>query len=206
MSQKGGAEYLEGQRMLIMAASNDVNHFYSSTKTTPLLERILSVFTEKELIVALRYMVEGQKCPATLQEMLERAKIVGPIPQYIVSKDSFIRREYETNMAFHKLYNDNIKDLFSFGGLIEKNCIATGCVFSVNVRRQSLDIAPAGDAIHEGNCNDECDLNDNVGYDGHFVLNYWTREITVMSDAIVTAIAHSSRKTILSFATMKKYR
>ena len=198
VSQKGGAECLEGRRMLIMAASNDINHFYSSKKTTPDIERILSVFTEKELIVALPYMVEGQKYPPTINEMLERAKIVGPIPQYIVSTDSFIRRKRETAIAINKLYNEEIKEFLSFDGLIEKNCISTGCLFYVNV---------AGQAFYKdgGSDDNECDRIDNVGYDGHLILNYWNREISYMSDAILKAIAKCSRKTILSFASMNKY-
>ena len=189
VSQKGGAEYVQWKRMLIMAASNDVNHFYSSKKSTPDLVRILSVFTENELIVALPYMVESQIYPAPIKEMLARVKIVGPIPQYIVSKENFIRREHETNMALNKLYKEEIKEFLSFNGLIKNNCVATGCLFSVNVD------------VREHNCED----NHCVGYDGQCILNYSNREISFMSDTIIAAIAQSSREIIHSFAAMDKY-
>ena len=187
-----------------MAAPNYVNHFYSSNMTTPLLERILSVFTVKELEVALSYMVESQKSPPTLKEMLEWAKIVGPIPQYIVSIERFDGRKSDIDSAIYMIHLGYVQDYLSFDGLIENNCLATGCIFSVNVKRhpstipQQLDIGIAGQEMHD-------DLHDYAGYDGQLILNYWNRDITIMSDAIVKAIARSSRKTIRSFATMKKY-
>ena len=201
-SLKGGAGHLEGRRMLIMAASNDVNHFYSSKMTTPLLERILSVYTEKELVAALPFMVEGQESPPTLKKMLEWAKIVGPMPQFLVSKGRFSCREGNVYSAIYMINLGFVQKLLSFDGLIENNCSVTACIFSVNVRRQStnqqLDIAIAGQEMHD-------DLHDYVGYDGQLILNYWNREISIMSDAIVKAIAQSSPKTIHSFATMNKY-
>ena len=141
-------------------------------------------------------MVEGQASPPTLKEMLERVNIVGPIPQYIVSNISFIRREHETNMAIIKLHNEEIKDVLLFNGLIQMNCITTGCVFLVNV---------AGRDFYKDDSEDECDLNDSVGYDGQLIENYWNREILFVSDTIVKAVAQCSRKTILSFAAMNKY-
>lgn len=204
VSQKGGAGYLEGQRMLVMAASNDKNHFHSTTKTTPLPDRILSVFTVRELKFALPYMVEGQASPPTLKEMLERVNIVGPIPQYIVSIERFDGRKSDIDSAIYMIHLGYVQDYLSFDGLIENNCLATGCIFSVNVKRhpstipQQLDIGIAGQEMHD-------DLHDYAGYDGQLILNYWNREISIMSDAIVKAIARSSRKTIRSFATMKKY-
>ena len=94
--------------------------------------------------------------------------------------------------------------------MIENNCLSTGCLFSVNVRHQyntiqQLDTAIRDQDVLSDTFNDDCDLSGNVGYDGQFILNYWNREILIMSDTIITAIAQTSRKTILSFSAMNKY-
>ena len=206
-SKKGGAEHSEGLRMLIMAASNNVNHFASSSKTTPMMDRILSVYTEKELEVSIPYMMENQKLPAEIKKMLQRSKIVGPLPRYIVSKRSFVSRERETRGAIDKLDNDEIREILSFNGLNQNDGTVPECIFSVNVRLTSniqLDAATTDKQLGQykmvsEDYYNECKMNNSVGYDGQCISDYWQREITVMSEAVLTAISQSSRKNILSF-------
>jgi hypothetical protein len=92
-SKKGGAAIGEGRRMLIMAASNNENHFSDIEKVTPAYDRFLSQFTNRELVVALPWMIEGQDKAPTLDEMIKMAQAVGNLPRYILNEESFDKRQ-----------------------------------------------------------------------------------------------------------------
>jgi hypothetical protein len=85
--------------MLIMAASNNEKHFGGTRKFTPDFVRILSIYSNEELKIAIPFMIENHASSASVDVILERAKIVGNLPRYILASTSFDDRQRETSDA-----------------------------------------------------------------------------------------------------------
>jgi hypothetical protein len=175
-SAKGGAAYVEGRRMLIMAASNNEMHFKSIGKFTGDYPRILSCYTDAELKIALQYMNTDPL--VTLEQMLERASIIGNLPRYILSDVLFIRRQKETAAAISGLKNFDVKEIDSVDGITRTGSTVPGCIFAVNL---PVDV----------NSSDE---DDKIGYDGQFIQDYEQRKITMISEHVRAKIVQSNRK------------
>jgi hypothetical protein len=129
VSKKGRAEFTEGPRMLLVAASNNMIHFASSVKATSNINSILSVPTLKELKVTLPYMIGSQVSTVNIEEMLRRAKIVGPVLRYIISEDNFKHQCLDTDEATSKL--DAVRDMLSDNGLTKNHSSLPGCTFTL---------------------------------------------------------------------------
>jgi hypothetical protein len=175
-SAKGGAAYVEGRRMLIMAASNNEMHFKSIGKFTGDYPRILSCYTDAELKIALQYMNTDPS--VTLEQMLERASIIGNLPRYILSDVLFIRRQKETAAAISGLKHFDVKEIDSVDGITRSGSTVPGCIFAVNL---PVDV----------NSSDE---DDKIGYDGQFIQDYEQRKISMISDHVRAKIVQSNRK------------
>ena len=121
------------------------------------------------------------------------------LPRYIISNGKFDERQRVTTAAIAKLDTNSNKvlELLSFTGTDENGIAVPGCIFAVNVRL-SKNITGSQDEVLK-NFNDKCDLNDLVGYDGQCISDYLQKEISIMSETVLNAIAQSSRKNILSF-------
>jgi hypothetical protein len=78
--------------MLIFAASNNEKHFANIDKKTCGYKRTLSTYSEEELKVAIPYMIlddDVNKIQKVAHAALERTKIVGNLPRYLVSELNF---------------------------------------------------------------------------------------------------------------------
>ena len=125
--------------MLIMAASNNEKHFGATKKFPPDFVRILSTYNEEELKIAIPFMVDKEN-PESIVPMdiiLRRAKIVGNMPRYIISKDSFEYRKSETSAFIYRLSRQQIKEKAK--GMNDENSTVHGCIFAVNVKLQCDD-------------------------------------------------------------------
>jgi hypothetical protein len=119
--------------MLIRAASNNATHFGATRKFTPDLVRILSIYSNKELKIAIPYMIENHASSASVDILLERAKIVGNLPLYILTSTSFDDRQRETSDTITQLKQQERKEILSVTRLSQSGSIIAGCIFAVNL-------------------------------------------------------------------------
>jgi hypothetical protein len=196
-SKKGGAAFGEGRRMLIMAASNNAEHFKSIEKITAGYDRFLSTYTNKELLVALPWMIEGLDKPPTMKEMVKRAQEVGNLPRYILQDDSFVKRQQQTAFAMKTIASGDIRDILQFEGLTksQKGPSIPGSIFAVSVKVPL--IAPnISNSLYEDY---EEYAYESVGYDGQLVEDYMNYTLKLVSNEVVKGIAKMTRRIILSF-------
>jgi Retrotransposon hot spot protein len=141
-----GANFDEGNRMLIMAASNNEKHFQyiKKTKRGDSFARYLSLYTNEELKVALPYMTIGgqylsdEELDEANAEMLKKAAIVGNLPRYIMSDENFQSRKNDTDKAIEALDDGDIKKILNFTGFVGPETTIPGCIFAVNVKVDSI--------------------------------------------------------------------
>ena len=198
-SKEGGARFAQGWRMLLMAASNNANHFGATEKFTPLFARFLSLLSNKELKVCLPLMVENGELHSSIDEILKRASIVGNLPRYIISEQSFQTRVKRTLSSIKKLEKEEIQLILNTNGLNENDGIVHGCIFSVNVKistDKNYDNAIDDIAEREAGSGNE---SISVGYDGQHVLDYGDVDVNILSKMVLGEIVNLSRKHILSF-------
>ena len=189
-SAEEGAVFTDGSRMLVMAASNNDRHFKATRKFTPHFARFLSLYSDKELKIAIPFMMlENQR--TSVCEILERAKIVGNLPRYILSKSSFEDRQTETAKSIKKLEQDEIKDVISFDGLSQSNSTIAGCIFAVNVNLKIK--SDESKSIDEDDEIDQFILHDHVGYDGHLVYDYGNVVVNILSKTVFKDIENLIR-------------
>jgi hypothetical protein len=174
---KGGASYVEGRRMLIMAASNNEKHFKSIGKFTGDYARILSCYTDAELKIALQYMVDAGKASLAMDVIQERANAIGNLPRYIVSETLFNRRQKQTAEAITGLKDFDVKEIDHFDGITRTGSTVPGCIFAVNVF--GCDIASK--------------VNEQIGYDGQLVPDYGKIWLTFISENVRAEIVKSNR-------------
>ena len=182
-STEGGASFVKGPRMLIMAASNNADHFKSIGKFTGDYARILSCYTDKELKCAMRFMKQDTEPVLSMVVMLDRASKIGNLPRYILSETLFNNRLKETAKAIRGIANDDVKEILNFDGICQSGSTIPGCIFAVNV---CVD-------------DDSSQANDVIGYDGQFVLDYEKLQLTIISKSVRADILKSNRKFILSY-------
>jgi hypothetical protein len=200
----GGAAFGEGRRMLIMAASNNEKHFHSIPKVTGQAARFLSTYTDKELNIALPYMIESHVGPAdqipTLDEMLSRAKTVGNLPRYLMSILKFSERQKATNEAIKTISTGDLKDLFSFNGFTKDATTIPGTLFKVSVNTRATKPSERHVGLVEVKDSFEgIDTDESVGYDGHLVQDYGSLVLDFMSRRVYRKIVRMNREVILSF-------
>jgi hypothetical protein len=82
-SRMGGADFYNGSRKLIYAASNNVAHFKNDSDKTHYPERFLSPWAREELKIALPIMKPGIK----MDEVWEKARVVGMLPRYFIKEE-----------------------------------------------------------------------------------------------------------------------
>jgi hypothetical protein len=198
-SKNQGAAFTEGARMLIMAASNNASHFGATRKVTPNYARILSIFSDEELKVAIPFMIENQISSVLKEEILERAKIVGNLPRYILTDSNFNDRQRETSDAIIQLQHEEVKEILTFNGLSRSGSTIAGCIFavSVNLNPQEEESTDSGEASDK--TDDQWILLERVGYDGYLVPDFGAMLINLLSKAVLRRICELNRNYILSF-------
>jgi hypothetical protein len=124
-------------------------------------------------------MIEGQESPTTLYTMLQRAKEVGNLPRYIVSKNGVEARKKSSIVALKGIKYKDIRAMSYFTGVMHSNQLICGFIFTVNIDVNAF----------------EDYTDDSVGYDGQLIPNYGKQTISLMSNTILKTI--ENRKLIL---------
>jgi hypothetical protein len=166
---KGGAAYNEGERMLILAASNNAAHFANGIgKVTGDFRRILGPFTYAELVASLPHMGCND-----LRAALRRAKVVGNLPRYLIDDEKYNHRKFLLDEAVQSLSSDsvNMERIVGWSGMqINETTTIPGTIFSVSAMM------------------DNEEDPDTIGYDGESGVHYGKLKLQVMSDDVRTRV------------------
>jgi hypothetical protein len=179
-----GANYLEGNRMLIFAASNNKKHFTSSVfKDKPKGLRYLSPWTEEELKVGLPRMEQD----INLDEALSRAKDVGMLPRYILDKVAYEGRKEHLDKAVEKLSENpvELKNVLMWPGRDRFSSTVPGTIIAVY------------SGVQQPNDNGQDVRLPEYVYDGPLGVVYKNRILGIMSDRVMNEIVMKSRENIL---------
>jgi hypothetical protein len=202
-STKGGATFSEGRRMMIIAASNNKNHFKSIGKRTGHFARFLSCFSNAEMRISLPYMTEDDGQSLQMDEVLERAIEVGNLPRYVLNKALFEERQQHTTTAINSLEKKQVKDILTFNGLNNSDSTVQGCIFVVNVKLQAENDDDTQDDTTEHDEHQYSDMklqiDEKVGYDGQLIPDYGKTVVSIISNHVLTRIVSLSREYVLSF-------
>ena len=116
-----GADYSNGPRMLIFAASNNEAHFRNDIdKNNISPERNLGPYSKPELTVALPRMTSDDMQQSTLDAALKRSDDVGTSHRYILDEKSYEKRKRFTEAArIAELTNNpkKLKEILAWDGL-----------------------------------------------------------------------------------------
>jgi hypothetical protein len=178
---KGGAAYNEGERMLILAASNNEAHFTSGIdKVTGDFMRILGPYTDAELNVSLSLM--GCK---DMETALLRATHVGNAPRYLMDGSLYRKRLSKINVTAQAVTgrSRDMERIVAWNGVdeIKPTTIVRGTLFSVSAMM------------------DNEEDPDIIGYDGESGVDYGTVKLQVLSDHVRASVVTRNRSSILSF-------
>jgi hypothetical protein len=188
-----GASFVEGDRMLIYAASNNKKHFTTSaTKQRQPVFRYLSPWTQAEFEAAHPYM----NSDIDLSGALERARQVGMLPRYLLDGGLYTIRNDHRMKTTAALAVDAVQKLVvRFGEPLDngEDTIA-GSVFSVNAAVKQGPEASREQVDESGEDGNAC-----LGYDGQFGIEYTERELGIMCPAVVDDVVKRLRETILDY-------
>jgi hypothetical protein len=185
-----GAEFTTGNyRRLIFAASNNESHFSNMVgKTTGHALRILNPFSDNEIKVALPFFDNIQSDTERYTNVImERAKVVGNLPRYLIDDTKFDDRKKNQNTFMKNVARKKVdlESVLSWSGMSEKKGSVPGTVYGVYIRETNFgDDSPA-----------------DVGYDGNLVKNYWDMAICPLTPMVRGEILKKWRRHILSYYT-----
>ena len=184
--KNSGANYSEGNRRMIFAASNNKKHFeLKPGNTTVDFPRYLSPQNDVELLISLPYMFMDSN--TKVEEIFHYRKIVGNLPRFLLSfsitdVNHNLRMEHITTTI--RRLTDNQLDLLVNNPSIaysdnESSESVSGCIYAISV---SLDNK----------------LTD-VGYDGHGGVDYGIKQLDVLCNNVLDQIWERGRKLFLSY-------
>lgn len=217
-SKDGGANYTNNSRMLIFAASNNEAHFTNDIvkKRGDAAMRHLDAPTTEELIVSIPKMGTEYN----LESALERAKVVGRLPRYLMDDELYDTRLRQTNECIASLGHDTaeMKKILQFHGLVEEKNTLPRTIYSVGATffsetnedddddatqddgaTQGGDAGNATQQVEEPSGGEDTSEADDVGYDGQFGVDYKTRKLSIMSTYVLEELVTKERSNILSF-------
>jgi hypothetical protein len=185
-AKMGGADYSEGDRMLIFAASNNEKHFENGLfKAQSKALRYLSPWSEEELRVGLPRMQTN----LDLELALRRAQDVGMLPRYLLDGDKYQERNQQLDDAVLELSKNpsQLEEVLRFRGMETESHHIPGTMFAVfsNVKKPD-------DDVQDGRL-------PGCTYDGQFGAVYTEKRLGIMSDKVKTEIVKKNRDTILTF-------
>jgi hypothetical protein len=205
---KGGTRFTYRRQRLIFAASNNDQHLGNIYKHTGGFKRILSTYTEKELKVALRYMIQNKDVEnnqEVMRDALQRANIVGNVPCYLVSVAKYDDRKNKTDFALMKVQQMEFQKLLGWNGIVDDRYDqkAYESIFLLfadskyDIDETSLD--DDDDDDDEDRHVDDDDKNSHIGYDGESGINYGKSHIAIMSNYVFEKVVGKNRDRILSY-------
>jgi hypothetical protein len=180
-AKSGGATIIIGNRMLIYAASNNEKHFTSNAiKTMGNYHRNLSPYFDVELLVALCNMQATDDLKKdSLEDMFHRRRMVGNLPRYLLSENSFATRLKITDNSVFKMTSDELKNIINnFAGEVSTSLTLAGSIFSI----KALETA-----------------NSSIGYDGQVGVQYNERVLGFLSKNVNQQVSEQGREFKVSF-------
>jgi hypothetical protein len=184
-----GAKFIMGLRRLLYAASNNKKHFiYHLEKDNPTFDKNLNPYSDKELLVSSPYMLlDVAVSDADLRAIIHRRKAVGNLPRYIISEESFKRRESATKTSIDSIKEDEIENVLKhYSGLTEdtndpNRVTIPGAIFSILAQSSASD----------------------NGYDGQKNVEYEKRELGLMSTSVEDLLISKYRDQLLGCFTYR---
>jgi hypothetical protein len=118
-----------------------------------------------------------------INDMVERAKVVGNLPQYIGTAEDYDARVETTDLKTKDLTAEEVKLLFNWDGITASTKVGfiSGCVFSVNAK-----------------ASESSTTNEVLSYDGEHGYNYGLRTLSIMSESVGNDLVCIHRENILS--------
>jgi hypothetical protein len=163
----GGTRIHAGNRRLIYAASNNAVHFDPDIeKKDGKSKMYLSPPSTEEVCVALPYMI-GDREAFDRATVLDRIRVVGPLPRWLLSKDMFESRKMKFDSFAKDMSLEAIKDLLESDGLVNNKVALPGTVYAVSPERM---IGEGGEFVE-------------VGYDGSGLI-YTNRKLSYLSSYV----------------------
>jgi hypothetical protein len=152
--------------------------------------RILSIYSNEELKIAIPFMIENHASSASVDVILERAKIVGNLPRYILTSTSFDDRQRETSDAITQLKQEERKEILSVTGLSQSGSTIAGCIFAVTVSLNIISNASYASIDNEESFDENKDVgqvisHERAGYDGCRVCDYGKVVVNILSKSVL---------------------
>lgn len=165
-------------------------------KHTGGFKRILSTYSEKELKVALPFMIQYKDVDDSqevMHDVLQRCNIVGRVPRYLISVSKY--NDLEDTIDFALMYVQKLE----FEKLLKWNGIVDDRYDEKAYERIFLLFADSKYGIDEDSLVDDENENFHIGYDGESGVDYGKSHIAIISNYVFEMLVEKDRDRILSY-------
>lgn len=140
VGNQGGAKYAENERQLIAFLSANAGHATKKSKKTAAgVNHYLGHPTDRELVLMMELLSKDEE---NARLALERAKVVGNLPRYLLGEKAYEDRIKQLNDAIKKIDNDNdyLLKAIESGGESTLTDTLPGTLFTVYGRERMLEL------------------------------------------------------------------